>query len=112
ALGTEARAGHTVIEAAPHSQGLVILENTGSAQLSENVEIVVGDGAKLTVVSVQQWADDAIHLASHYATVGRDASLTHIVVSLGGRVVRLNPSIHLNSEGANGEALGAYFADA
>ena len=112
ALGTEARAGHTVIEAAPHSQGLVILENTGSAQLSENVEIVVGDGAKLTVVSVQQWADDAIHLASHYATVGRDASLTHIVVSLGGRVVRLNPSIHLDTEGANGEALGAYFADA
>ena len=112
ALGTEARAGHTVIEAAPHSQGLVILENTGSAQLSENVEIVVGDGAKLTVVSVQQWADDAIHLASHYATVGRDASLTHIVVSLGGQVVRLNPSIHLDTEGANGEALGAYFADA
>jgi Fe-S cluster assembly protein SufD len=63
-------------------------------------------------VSVQQWADDAIHLASHYATVGRDASLTHIVVSLGGEVVRLNPSIHLDHEGANGEALGAYFADA
>ncbi len=112
ALDAQPRGAHTIIEAAPQSQGLVILENTGSAHLSENVEIVVGDGAKLTVVSVQQWADDAIHLASHYATVGRDASLTHIVVSLGGEVVRLNPSIHLDSEGANGEALGAYFADA
>jgi len=111
-LGTGARAAHTVIEAAPHAQGLVILENTSSAKLSENVEIVVGDGAKLTVVSVQQWGDDAIHLASHYASVGRDASLTHIVVSLGGKIVRLNPSIHLDHEGANGEALGAYFADA
>ncbi|KTR86517.1 Fe-S cluster assembly protein SufD [Leucobacter chromiiresistens] len=112
ALDAAPRAAHTVIEAAAHAQGLVILENAGSAQLSENVEIVVGDGAKLTVVSVQQWNDDAIHLASHYATVGRDASLTHIVVSLGGGVVRLNPSIHLDHEGANGEALGAYFADA
>ncbi|GAA2188037.1 Fe-S cluster assembly protein SufD [Leucobacter alluvii] len=112
ALDTTPRAGHTVIEAAPHSQGLVILENTGAAHLSENVEIVVGDGAKLTVVSVQQWNDEAIHLASHYATVGRDASVTHIVVSLGGKIVRLNPSIHLDHEGANGEALGAYFADA
>jgi Fe-S cluster assembly protein SufD len=112
ALDSTPRAGHTIIEAAPQSESLVILENTGAAQLSENVEIVVGDGAKLTVVSVQQWADDAIHLASHYATVGRDASLTHIVVSLGGEVVRLNPSIHLDHEGANGEALGAYFADA
>lgn len=106
------RAAHTVIEAKPQSEGLVIIENTGSAQLSENVEIVVGDGAKLTVVSVQQWDEDAIQLSSHYATVGRDASLTHIVVSLGGKIVRLNPSIHLDHQGANGEALGAYFADA
>ncbi|UOR03076.1 Fe-S cluster assembly protein SufD [Leucobacter allii] len=112
ALDAAPRAGHTIIEAAPHSTGLVILENSGAAQLSENVEIVVGDGAKLTVVSVQQWDDEAIHLASHYASVGRDASLTHIVVSLGGGLVRLNPSIHLDHEGANGEALGAYFADA
>lgn len=112
ALGSAARAAHTVIEAKPHSRGLVILENTGEAQLSENVEIVVGEGAELTVVSVQQWADDALHLASHYATVGRDGSLKHIVVTLGGALVRLNPSIHLDHEGANGEALGAYFADA
>ncbi|WP_053385865.1 Fe-S cluster assembly protein SufD [Leucobacter japonicus] len=112
ALDAAPRAAHTIIEAAPHSQGLVIIENSGDAQLSENVEIVVGDGAKLTVVSVQQWNDEAIHLASHYATVGRDASITHIVVSLGGSIVRLNPSIHLDHEGANGEALGAYFADA
>ena len=41
-----------------------------------------------------------------------DATLKHIVVSLGGELVRLNPSIHLDHEGANGEALGAYFADA
>lgn len=112
ALDDAPRAAHTVIEAAPQSEALVILENAGPAQLSENLEIVVGEGAKLTVVSVQQWDDEAVHLASHYATVGRDASLTHIVVSLGGGVVRLNPSIHLDHEGANGEALGAYFADA
>lgn len=112
ALGAAPRAAHTVIEAKPYAQALVILENRGEAQLSENLEIVVGDGAKLTVVSVQQWGDSAIHLASHFATVGRDASLTHIVVSLGGEVVRVNPSIHLDHEGANGEALGAYFADA
>lgn len=112
ALDAAPRAAHTIIEAAPQSEGLVILENTGAAQLSENVEIVVGDGAKLTVVSVQQWDDAAIHLASHYATVGRDATLTHIVVSLGGAIVRLNPSIHLDHEGATGTALGAYFADA
>lgn len=112
ALDGTPRAAHTVIEAKSHAQGLVILENTGDAQLSENVEIVLGDGAKLTVVTVQQWNDSAIHLASHHATIGRDAELTHIVVSLGGGIVRVNPLIHLDHEGAGIEALGAYFADA
>lgn len=111
-LGSEARAAHTIVEAAPQTDALVIFENTGDAHLSETVEIVVGDGANLTVVSVQEWDETAIHLASHNATVGRDANLQHIVVSLGGKIVRVNPSIHLDSQGANGESYGAYFADA
>lgn len=111
-LTSDASAAHTVIEAKPHSRGLVILENRGDANLAENVEIIVGDAAHITVVTIQEWNDDAIHLASHFATVGRDAHLSHIVVSLGGEVVRINPTIHLNHDGSNGEAYGAYFADA
>lgn len=111
-LGSAPRAAHTIIEAKPHTRALLILENRGDAQLTENVEIIVRDGAELTVVSVQQWNDSAIHLASHYATIGRDATLKHIVVTLGGDVVRVNPSLHLNHQGGNAEALGAYFADA
>jgi Fe-S cluster assembly protein SufD len=111
-LGTGARAAHTIIEAKPFSTGLVILANTGEARLSENVEILVGEGANLTVVTVQQWADDAVHLASHFTTVGRDARVKHVVVTLGGSVVRVNPSTHLNAQGGEVEALGLYFADA
>jgi Fe-S cluster assembly protein SufD len=111
-LGSSARAAHTIIEAKPNSVSTVVLQNTGSALLSENVEIIVGDGARLTLVSVQEWDDDAIHLASHFATVGRDARFRHIVVSLGGKVIRLNPSTHLVSAGGNAELFGLYFADA
>ncbi|GGF32308.1 Fe-S cluster assembly protein SufD [Subtercola lobariae] len=111
-LGSDtARAAHTVITAEPNSRGLVILENSGDARITENVEIVVREGAHLTVVSVQEWNDSAVHLASHFAQVGRDASLRHIVVSLGGSVVRVNPSIHLSGQGSNTEAYGLYFAD-
>lgn len=112
ALTSSPTAAHTIIEAAPNAQALVIFENTGDAHLSETVEIVVGEGANLTVVSIQEWNEDAIHLASHNATIARDGSLQHIVVSLGGKIVRVNPSIHLDGQGANGEAYGAYFADA
>jgi Fe-S cluster assembly protein SufD len=110
-FGLEARAAHTVITAAPFSKGTVILEHSGQANLTENVEIVVGDNAQLTVVSVQEWSDDSNHVSSHFAQVGRDASLRHIVVSLGGGVVRVNPSIHLAGTGASTDALGVYYAD-
>jgi Fe-S cluster assembly protein SufD len=112
AFTQQATAAHTVIEAAAQSDSLVIIENSGAAHLNETVEIVVGEGANLRVVSVQQWNEDAIHVASHNATVGRDANFQHIVVSLGGKIVRVNPSIHLDGQGANGESYGAYFADA
>lgn len=111
-LGSEPRAAHTVITATANSSAHVVIRSTGPARLAENVEIVVEDGANLTVISLQQWDDDAVHLASHFATVGRAASLTHIVVSLGGKIVRVNPSVHLRGDGAEGELYGLYFADA
>jgi Fe-S cluster assembly protein SufD len=111
-LGTAARAAHVLVTAAPNSTGLVVLDSRGSGHLTENVEILVGEGAHLTVVSVQEWGDDAIHLASHFARVERDARLKHIVVSLGGSIVRVNPSTHLAGPGSEVEMLGVYFADA
>jgi Fe-S cluster assembly protein SufD len=111
-LGSAPRAAHTIIEAKPFSNAVVILENTGDARLSENIEIIVGESANLTVVSLQEWDDTAVHLASHFASVGRDAKLKHVVVSLGGSIVRLNPSVHLAGSGSDIEALGLYFADA
>jgi len=111
-FGGQPRAAHTVITAKKHSSSHVVLRSTGPANLVENVEIVVEEGANLTVVSLQEWDDEAIHLASHFVQVGRDAKLTHIVVSLGGKVVRVNPSVHLSGEGADGDLYGLYFADA
>ncbi|GAB3617530.1 Fe-S cluster assembly protein SufD [Okibacterium endophyticum] len=112
ALGTTPRAAHTVIEAKRFSNAVVVLQSAGDATLSENVEIIVEEGASLTVVSVQQWNADALHLASHFTTVRRDARIKHAVVSLGGRVVRVNPSTLLEGQGSEVEALGLYFADA
>jgi len=111
-LGSAPRAAHTLITAAPNSRGLVVLDSRGGATLTENVEILVGDDARLTVVSLQEWEADALHLASQFARVGRNAQLKHFVVSLGGSVVRVNPSAHLAEDGAEAELFGVYFADA
>ncbi len=106
------RAAHTIITAKPNARGLVIIDNRGSARLSENVEVVAEAGSDLTVVSLQEWDDESVHLSSQFGRVDRDAHLKHVVVSLGGSVVRVNPSVHLSGAGADGQLLGLYFADA
>ena len=104
--------GHVVLEAGPNSRSVVIVEHTGAADHNGNVEVIVGEGAKLTVISVQLWEDDAKHLGQHDAQVGKDAVYKHIAVSLGGSVVRLNSNVRFAGEGAEAELLGLYFADA
>ncbi len=104
--------GHVVIEAGRHSKGMVILDHTGSADVVANVEVVVGDGAQLTVVTLQRWDDDGNHLAQHDALVGRDASYRHIAVTLGGGIVRLNMGVRYAGPGGEATLLGVYFADA
>jgi Fe-S cluster assembly protein SufD len=104
--------GHTRIELGDNAQAVVVLDHQGSATYADNVEIVVGDGASLSLVSVQDWASDAVHVSAHQATLGRDARLQHAVVSLGGDVVRIAPAVRYAGRGSNAELLGVYFADA
>jgi Fe-S cluster assembly protein SufD len=103
--------GHTLIEVGANARAAVVLDHSGSATYADNVEIVVGDGAALTVVSLQDWNDDAVHVSHHYATLGKDAKLQHTAVTLGGSVVRLAPSLRYAGPGGDAELLGAYFAD-
>jgi Fe-S cluster assembly protein SufD len=102
---------HIVIEAMPGSVGTLVLHHSGSAQYAQNVEIIVRDGARLTLVSVQDWEDDAVHASAHQAVVGADAYLKHMVVSFGGGVVRVNPSLRLAGHRAEGEMYGLSFSD-
>jgi Fe-S cluster assembly protein SufD len=104
--------GHLLVQAEPFSRALVVLDHRGSATYADNVELVVGDGASLTVVSVQDWAGDTVHVSQHYATLGRDARLRHTAVTLGGSVVRLAPSVRYGGPGGDAELTGIYFADA
>jgi len=103
--------GHIVIEALPGSRATIILEHTGSAQYAQDVEILVRENAHLTVVSVQDWDDDAVHLASHQARVEDAGFLRHFVITFGGSIVRVNPSVELAGDGAEGELYGLAFAD-
>jgi Fe-S cluster assembly protein SufD len=104
--------GHVMVDVAPHAVGTVVLDHVGSAQYAANVEIKVGDGASVTVVSIQDWDDDTVHAAAHTALVGRDAKLRHINISFGGNAVRVTPVVRFAGPGGDAELLGLFFADA
>jgi Fe-S cluster assembly protein SufD len=104
--------GHTLINVGREASAVLVIDHQGSATYADNIELVVGDGARLDVVSLQDWADDAVHLSHHHAQLGQDARLTHTAVTLGGSVVRLAPSVRYTRPGGDAELRGICFADA
>jgi Fe-S cluster assembly protein SufD len=104
--------GHLIIDVGRFAKATVVLSHLGSAQCASNVELRVGDGADLTFVTVQEWDDDAVHLAQNDALIGRDARLKHIVITLGGKIVRVCTNARYDGPGGSLEAIGVYFADA
>ncbi|MFD7977628.1 Fe-S cluster assembly protein SufD [Streptomyces sp. NPDC059071] len=104
--------GHQVIELGAFAEAVVVLDHTGDAVLAANVDYVLGDGAELTVVSVQDWDEKAVHVAQHNALVGRDASFKSVVVTFGGDVVRIHPRVTYAAPGGEAELFGLYFTDA
>ncbi|MEV0493592.1 Fe-S cluster assembly protein SufD [Streptomyces atratus] len=102
---------HQVIELGAFAEAVVVLDHTGDAVVAGNVDYVLGDGAKLTVVSVQDWDDTAVHAAQHNALIGRDATFKSIVVTFGGDLVRLHPRVAYAGTGGEAELFGLYFTD-
>src|SRR5205823_12967435 len=49
---------------------------------------------------------------AHEAELGRDATLRHTVVTLGGDLVRVAPTVRYTAKGGDAELTGLYFADA
>ncbi|MFI6643591.1 Fe-S cluster assembly protein SufD [Streptomyces sp. NPDC050504] len=103
--------GHQVVQLGAFAEAVVVIDHTGDAVLAANVDYVLGDGAKLTVVSVQDWDDKAVHVGQHNALVGRDASFKSVVVTFGGDLVRIHPRVEYAGPGGEAEVFGLYFTD-
>jgi Fe-S cluster assembly protein SufD len=103
--------GHLQVRVGELSQTVVVIDQRGSGTYADNIEFVVGDAARLTVVSIADWEDDAVHVSTHHAALGKDAVLRHVAVTLGGDLVRLTGRVRFSGPGGDAELLGLYFAD-
>ncbi|MEU3415767.1 Fe-S cluster assembly protein SufD [Streptomyces sp. NPDC006658] len=104
--------GHTVFELGAFAEATVVIDHTGDTVRAANVEYVLGDGAKLTVVTIVDWDHTAVHVAQQSALVGRDASFKHVLVTFGGDLVRIHPRVEYAGPGGEAELFGLYFTDA
>jgi Fe-S cluster assembly protein SufD len=102
---------HTYVEIGDLAEATLVLEQTGSTTLADNVEVAVGSGARLRFVTVTDWAPDAVQAQHVRFRLGRDAKVTHIQVTLGGDLVRQYTSVEYAGRGGDAELWGLYFAD-
>lgn len=100
----------TVIRAGSHSKATIVVENQGTAIVGEEIEIILEAGSQLTFISLQEWAPTAVHVGRHHAIIGRDAAFTSFVVTVGGSLVRLLPTVEYTGPGSSAELNGVYFA--
>jgi Fe-S cluster assembly protein SufD len=107
-----AAAGHLQLRTTTHAEATVLLEHRGSGTLADNLEIVLADASRLTVIVTEEWADDAVHVCAQHLSLGRDAVLKVVSVSLGGDLVRVSPTVTFRAPGGDVELVGLGYADA
>jgi Fe-S cluster assembly protein SufD len=103
--------GHTFVEVGELAEATLVVEQSGPVTLADNVEVRVGSGARLTLVTVADWTSDAVQAQHLRVRLERDAKLVHVQVALGGDVVRQYTSVEYSGRGGEAELYGLYFAD-
>ncbi|REJ87481.1 MAG: Fe-S cluster assembly protein SufD [Planctomycetota bacterium] len=112
-------------EAADFGHTLVILEDGASATLLEEtgctdretdglhcgaIELIVGQGARLRYVQLQNWNHKVRHFARQCGRVARDGMLQWTVGGLGARFAHIHQDVHLDGTGAEAQVNGVTFA--
>ena len=103
--------GHLVIRVGAFAKVTIVVRHTGSARYCATTSVLVGDGAQVNILTLQDWDDDAVHLGRDAIQVGRDAFVRHSAISFGGDLVRMHANVEYAAPGGEAELLGLYFAD-
>lgn len=110
--GGDAAAARLYVKVGRFAKATIVLEQVGTVTLADNIEVVVGDGAQLTLVTVADWDAEAVQAQHVKFRVGKDARVQHVQVALGGSLVRQFTSVEYAGRGGDAELWGLYFADA
>ena len=107
------RVQHLALRVESQSVATIVMNHRGGERgaLNQTVEIEAGDASDLTIVSIQEWDDEFLHASNHRIAIGRDAKVRHIIVTLGGDLVRICSDTDYRGPGGELTMLGLYFVD-
>ena len=109
--GGDAAAARTFVRIGNFAKVTLILSQTGATTLADNIEVVLGDSAQLTFVTLAEWDAGSVQAQHVKFQVGKAARVQHVQVSLGGDLVRQFTSVEYAGRGGDAELWGLYFAD-
>jgi Fe-S cluster assembly protein SufD len=108
------------------SKALVVLEDGAEATLlmetaSEDpsangfhcgsIQLMVGRGAKLRYVNLQNWGSRVWHFAHQKAVVGKEGQLQWTIGALGARLAKVNQHVALEGSDAEAQVNGVMFTE-
>ena len=109
--GRDTTYSHLRLVAGKYSKATFIVDVTGSGTHALTLELLVEEGANVNLVQVADGDRDQVLAGQHHIRIGRDANVQHIVVTLGGDVVRLVGSAQYDGPGGGIDALGVFFTE-
>jgi Fe-S cluster assembly protein SufD len=110
----EASFPHTLVALGEQAE-VTVLDRFGSPDTEHLsnavVELLVGDGAHLRYLALQEHGPRTWHLGFQRARIGRDATVRSSAVALGGDYARLRSEALLAGQSAESDQLAVYFGD-
>jgi Fe-S cluster assembly protein SufD len=111
--------GHTLVVLEPGAEATLLAETASVDQAGQSpgglhcgaIELIVGQGARLRYVNLQNWSNGVWHFAHQRGVVGRDASLQWTIAALGSRLAKVNQHVELIGEGADAQVNGVMFTE-
>lgn len=106
--------GHTLIVLEEGAEATLLAETASSDPEAAGlhvgaIEILVGPGARLRYVNLQNWGTGAWHFAHQKAVVDRSGQLQWTIGALGSRLAKVNQHVALDGPYANAEVNGVMF---
>ncbi|HUO45477.1 MAG TPA: Fe-S cluster assembly protein SufD [Acidimicrobiia bacterium] len=104
---------HLNISVGDNAEAQVVIlyrsEDDLQATVNSHVEVTLGDGARLRLLTVQEFGTEVNAIIHQRVRLGRDAAFRLGEVGLGGSIARLDLGVDLVGQGASSEVVGLFF---